>query len=71
MNEFDEIKIYCKENDVVSVSQLLKYARKHNEKWISWISRKPDNFWEIRGESRVNRTEPIEIIRGVRKINGS
>ena len=30
-----------------------------------------DNFWEIRGESRVNRTEPIEIIRGVRKINGS
>ena len=30
-----------------------------------------DNFWDIRGESRVNRTEPIEIIRGVRKINGS
>ena len=30
-----------------------------------------DHFWEIRGESRVNRTEPIEIIRGVRKINGS
>lgn len=30
-----------------------------------------DNFWEIRGESWVNRTEPIEIIRGVRKINGS
>ena len=48
MNEFDEIKIYCKENDVVSVSQLLKYARQHNEKWISWISRKPDNFWEVK-----------------------
>ena len=30
-----------------------------------------DNFLEIQGESWVNRTEPIEIIRGIRKINGS
>lgn len=30
-----------------------------------------DSLWEISGESRVNRVEPIEIIRGVRKINGS
>lgn len=48
MSEFDEIKKYCKENDVVSVSQLLRYAHNYNDKWISWISRKPDNFWEVK-----------------------
>jgi len=30
-----------------------------------------ENILEINGESQVNRMEPIEIIRGVRKINGS
>ena len=30
-----------------------------------------DEKWKISEESVVNRTEPIEIIRGVRKINGS
>ena len=41
MSEFDEIKKYCKENDVVSFSN-------YNEKWISLISREPDNFWEVK-----------------------
>lgn len=29
------------------------------------------DFWEIKGEGYANRVDPIEIIRGVRKINGS
>ena len=28
-------------------------------------------FWKINGEGYANRVDPIEIIRGVRKINGS
>lgn len=28
-------------------------------------------FWKIKGEGYANRVDPIEIIRGVRKINGS
>lgn len=30
-----------------------------------------EHWWEIKEEVRVNKIDPIEIIRGVRKINGS
>lgn len=35
--------------------------------WLSSIT----NLWKIEGEAEASRVDPIEIIRGARKLNGS
>jgi len=59
-----------KEIDISMGKVTVKIGTDVKMPFANLLSAKID-FWEINGEGYANRVDPIEIIRGVRKINGS
>ena len=59
-----------KEIDISMGKVTVKIGTDVKMPFANLLSAKID-FWKINGEGYANRVDPIEIIRGVRKINGS